>query len=101
MNKLEKYYNYIVDDLKKNTVILYGYYELSFPWNPVTYTKTTEDPNFPVGGVDIGMWRLSYYKPSINEMQKFAKYIKEKYGAKEEEAETIYNLFKEKYSKTF
>ena len=96
MDKLERYHNYIVDDLKKDTVILYDYYELSFPWDPVRWVG-----DFPHGGTDIGIFRLSYYKPSIDQMKKFAKYVMEKYGAREEEAETIYNLYREKYAGRF
>jgi hypothetical protein len=99
VDKKEKYYNYIADDLNTKVEFFYDYYKMGFPWEPVWWSKVSDGTEFPMGSIDIGMWRLSFYIPSSTTMDRFTKYIGENYGAKEEESEIIYNLFREKLLK--
>ena len=95
-SKVEKYYNYIADDLNDKIEIFHEYHKMGFPWEQVWWSETSDGTKFPMGSIDIGFFGLSFYKPSSTHMEKFAKYVEENYGVKEEEVEPIYKLFRNK-----
>ena len=96
-SKEEKYYNYIADDLNKKVEIIHKHYEMAFPWEEVWWsTDANTGEKFPMGSIDIKFFGLSYYEPSSSHMKKFAKYVEENYGVREEEVEPIYKLFRNK-----
>ncbi len=77
MNKKEKYYNYVVNDLVSKTEIDNERKENSFPYLP-SPTKTSVPSLFSL--------------PS----RLFSKYITERYGTHDGEIKIIWNLYKEK-----
>ena len=76
MNKKEKYINYVVDDLVKNTEIDYEQGKIKFPFHSLS--------SFFI--------QYLYLLPSSF----FSNYIKEKYGAHSEEIEFIWDQYKER-----
>jgi|TARA_R110000796_G_scaffold233426_1_gene351956 hypothetical protein len=76
MNKKEKYINYIVADLVKNTEIDYDQEIIKYPYH------LTFSPSYPL---------LHPYTYIL-----LSKYIKEIYGARDEEIEIIWKLYKER-----
>jgi len=76
MNKQERYINYVVEDLVKKTEIDYEEETIFLP--------------FPLPFHSFTILFLSY-PPFI-----FSKYIKNLYGTKDEEAQTIWDQYKER-----
>ncbi len=74
--KLEKYINYIVDDLVKNTEIDYDERRIYFPFSPMSF--------------------LFYHLPLLFSSSSFSTYNQQKYGAKEEETKIIWDLYEER-----
>jgi hypothetical protein len=77
MNKKEKYYNYVVNDLVSKTEIDNERKENSFPYLP-SPTKTSVPPLFSL--------------PS----RLFSKHVIERYGTHDGEIKIIWNLYKER-----
>ena len=80
MNRKEKYYNFIVDDLLKKTEIDYEKEEISFPSSflsssPFSFSSLLLYPSHPY---------------------LFSKYLKDLYGTRDEEVRTIWKLYKER-----
>jgi hypothetical protein len=80
MNNKEKYYNYVVNDIVKNTEIDYDQETIKFPFlhslSPFPLSHPFSSP-------------LLYFPL-------FIKYVKTRYGARYEEIKIIWNLYKEK-----
>jgi len=82
MNKKEKYYNYVVEDIVKNTEIDYDQETIKFPFlhSLSTFHFSLLLPPFTP----------SFYPPP------FIKYVKTRYGARYEEIKIIFILYKER-----
>ena len=76
MDKKEKYINYVVEDLISKTEIDYDQEKIKFPSTPLFHSPLRSF--------------LSYFLPS------FSNYIKEMYGAHDEEIKIIWKLYKER-----
>jgi len=76
MNKKEKYINYVVEDLVKNTEIDHDQETIKFPFHSHSSL----------------FFNYLYLLPSSF----FSNYIKEKYGAHSEEIEIIWDQYKER-----
>lgn len=96
MNRKEKYYNFIADDLNDKIEIFHKYFKIGFPWEQVDWFETSDGESFPFGSTDIDMFGLSHYKLSPMGMERFGKYVADNYGVRDEEAEIIYKLFRNK-----
>lgn len=79
MNKLEKYINYIVEDLVNNTEIDYLKRTFNFPFFP-TSTNTT----------------LEYVKDQYAPPGLLYNYLQLRYGSRKEEVKIVWNIFKER-----
>ena len=81
MNKKEKYINFIVDDLVKNTEINYEEETVTFPFHPNPVLFDLSIYNF-----------LAQYSSPIF----FTNYLISLYGVNRDEKETVYNRYKER-----
>jgi hypothetical protein len=81
MNKQEKYYNYVVDDLVKNTEIDHDQETIKFPFY-YNYILPLHPTPF--------LFSLSYLSTI------FSKHVIERYGVHDEEMEIIWNQYREK-----
>ena len=79
MSKKEKYINFIIDDLVSKTEIDYEQGKIKFPSSLLSY------PSSP-------LFLFSHYFL----FNSFSNYIKEIYGARDEEIEIIWKLYKER-----
>ena len=77
MDKKEKYINFIVDDLVTKTEINYEQGRINFPFSHI--------PSHPFYSLSI----LFILSP-------FSKYIKERYGTRDEEINIIWRQYKER-----
>ena len=77
MNKEEKYYNYVVDDLVKNTEIDHDQETIKFPF----YYNYTPFP-------------FVLHSHTISTI--FSKHVIERYGVHDEEMRIIWNQYREK-----
>lgn len=73
-NKLEKYYNYIVDDLVKNTEIINEYDE---------YCEIVIDTE----------WTTDCFDDFIYSLPSFCEYIEYRYGARKDDCHPIWDLY--------
>jgi hypothetical protein len=88
MDKKEKYYSYVVEDLIKNTEIDYEqgkiklpfYYRYIFFSSSLLHTFLTPLPP----------------SPYLHTFSRFSKHVIERYGVHDEEIKIIWNLYKEK-----
>ena len=76
MNKKEKYYNYVVDDLVKNTEIDHDQETIKFPF----YYNYTPFPLYSL----------------LSSLTIFSKHVIERYGVHDEEMSIIWNQYREK-----
>ena len=81
MDKKEKYYNYVVNDIVKNTEIDYDQETITLP-----------SPSFP-------LLFFSTYSSFIPSILSFSKYVKARYGAHDEEMDIIWNQYRERIIK--
>jgi hypothetical protein len=77
MNKKEKYYNYVVEDIVKNTEIDYD-------------QETIKSPFFPQ------FIFFKYYPFSSNILSMFSNHVRKVYGVHSEEIDIIWVLYKKK-----
>jgi hypothetical protein len=83
MNKKEKYYNYIVDDLVKNTEIDNKQGIVKFPFLTFLFSSSTRFFKFP---------------STTFSFTSFSKYVQERYGTRDGEIDIILELYKERIS---
>ncbi len=90
MNKKERYYNHIVEDLVKKTEINYEEEITPFPSDVII---------FPSGYL-FPLHSLYHHEPTANYIPlSFIKYVEERYGARDEEVNIIWELYKERMVK--
>tara|TARA_R110000803_G_scaffold117493_2_gene186025 strand:+ start:278 stop:529 length:252 start_codon:yes stop_codon:yes gene_type:complete len=77
MNKKEKYYNYVVEDIVKNTEIDYDQEKIKYPF----FSQFIF---------------FNYYPFSSNILSMFSNHVRKVYGVHSEEIQTIWKLYKEK-----
>ncbi len=77
MNKQEKYINYIVDDLVKKTEIDYDKEKIISPFLP------------------FYIYSPLFISPTPIFFSSISKYVKDSYGARDEEIETIWERYKQ------
>ena len=82
MNKKEKYINYVVDDLVKNTEIDHDQETIKFPFYYFSFLFHTH-PFFSS-------------LPALSYLIFFSKHAIERYGVHDEEMEIIWNQYREK-----
>jgi hypothetical protein len=88
MDKKEKYYNYVVEDLVKNTEIYHDQETIKFPFYYTFLSLSTSllhtflTPSPP--------------SPYLHTFSRFSKHVIERYGVHDEEIKIIWNLYKEK-----
>tara|TARA_R110000751_G_scaffold15833_1_gene50850 strand:+ start:725 stop:982 length:258 start_codon:yes stop_codon:yes gene_type:complete len=78
MDKKERYYNFIVDDMVKKTEIDHDKKRIKFPFHSL-YTSF-----------------FFFLTPPLSFFPLFPKYITERYGTHDGEIKIIWNLYKEK-----
>ena len=86
--KQEKYYNYVVNDLVKNTEIVYEKQRINFP-----YPSTNHFPNNLLHSSPATNHSF-FTSPSVS--SSFSDHIQGKYGAHDYEVEIIWNLYKQR-----
>tara|TARA_B110000211_G_scaffold17441_1_gene18185 strand:- start:47 stop:391 length:345 start_codon:yes stop_codon:yes gene_type:complete len=79
MDKKERYYNFIVDDMVKKTEIDHDKKRIKFPSLPIS----------------ISFLSLLFPLPPLF-LSLFSKHVIERYGVHDEEMEIIWNLYKER-----
>jgi|TARA_R110000796_G_scaffold233426_1_gene351957 hypothetical protein len=84
MSKQQKYKNYIVEDLVSKTKIDYGQEEINFPF------LTSNNPLFDF----LPYTHFSLY--STSPLKYFSNYVKERYGASDQEIEMIWDMYRER-----
>jgi len=85
MNKKEKYINYVVDDLVKNTEIDYDQEIIKYPFYHTTPPFTSTLIYFSLSSI-----------PLFPSLIPFANHVRKVYGAHSEEIEIIWKLYKER-----
>ncbi len=83
MNKKEKYINYIVDDLINNTEINYEQEIIITPFS----SQSSFDPFYIISP--------SPYYPYRHSLSIFSKYLKERYGVRDDESQIIWDQYKQ------
>jgi len=78
MNKKERYINYVVGDLVKNTEIDHDKKRIKYPFLKSTYFLSSHPPHL------------------THPTYPLFKYLKERYGARDEEVKIIFNHYKER-----
>jgi hypothetical protein len=84
----EKYYNYVVNDLVKNTEIVYEKQRINFP-----YPSTNHFPNNLLHSSPATNHSF-FTSPSVS--SSFSDHIQGKYGTHDYEVEIIWNLYKQR-----
>ena len=90
MDKKEKYYNYVVEDLVKNTEIYHDQETIKFPFY-YTFLSLSIPTYLPLSLL-LSSPPSHYYSLFSH----FSNYVIERYGVHDEEMEIIWNLYKEK-----
>jgi hypothetical protein len=80
--KLEKYINYVVEDLVKNTRIDYDKERIYFPFFSFPYSPS----------LFLILPPTPHHFPSSS----FSKYVQKRYGARDEEMDIIWDQYKER-----
>jgi hypothetical protein len=89
MDKKEKYYNYVVNDIVKNTEIDYDQEKIKFPFSYQSHLfSSTTLHTFLTPSSSL----LSYF----HTFSRFSKHVKERYGVHDEEIKIIWYQYKEK-----
>ena len=83
MSKQDKYINYIVDNLVKNTEIDYEEERINYP-----FFLHSSPVYFPFLHLSSSTFFYLYFS--------FTEYVKETYGTKDEEIQTIWDQYKER-----
>ena len=84
MNKKEKYYNYVVNDLVSKTEIDHGKKRIKFPFY---YNYISPDPS---------QYPHLFFSFISSSFSRFSKHVIERYGVHDEEMEIIWYQYKEK-----
>jgi hypothetical protein len=86
--KLEKYYNYIVDDMhdKNYFLVVGGEKEIQFPW--LEYSTTFFECSY-----QFRFWR--------EELKFFKEYVIHNYGARDTDINSIWRIYSEKYDSLY
>jgi len=84
MSKKEKYINFIVEDLIKKTEIDYGQERINFPF-----------PSSFLLSLSFSFHHLPLTPTSLFPSS-FSKYIRERYGVRDEEVQTIWGQYRNK-----
>tara|TARA_R110000803_G_scaffold122202_2_gene190236 strand:+ start:589 stop:879 length:291 start_codon:yes stop_codon:yes gene_type:complete len=83
----EKYYNYVISDLVSKTEIEHEQGKISLPF---TFSLSYDTFFYYSLSFDLSP---SFYSPSLIT---FSSYLKERYGAQDEETQIIWELYKER-----
>ena len=83
MNKVEKYYNYIVDNLVKDTRIDYDKERIYFPFYSLPFYPSSPSLPFP--------HHFPLFPPSF-----FSSYVEGRYGIKKEDIQLLWDQYKQR-----